>query len=276
MPDPLILFDDGAAYEAFMGVWSRIAGDAFLLWLAPPSGARWVDIGCGNGAFTALLIERCAPAAVQGIDPSAAQVAFARERLSSPTVAFDIGDATALPYPDRAFDAAVMALVIFFVPDPARAVAEMARAVRPGGSVSAYAWDILGSGFPYAVMEEELTALGAASIWPPSVEASRIDAMRGLWIDAGLTNVETHRFSVQRTFTDFESYWRISQTGPRIGPRVAALTTGELATLRERVRRRLAAGPDGRITCGAWVNAVRGVVARGQGTRAADARLEPG
>ena len=70
MAERQIRFDDGAAYERMMGNWSRLAGNIFLDWLAPRSGLRWIDIGCGNGAFTELLIERCAPAEVQGIDPS--------------------------------------------------------------------------------------------------------------------------------------------------------------------------------------------------------------
>ena len=65
-----IRFDDGAAYERYMGKWSQLAGEIFLDWLAPKSGLRWLDVGCGNGAFTELLVERCAPVSVQGIDPS--------------------------------------------------------------------------------------------------------------------------------------------------------------------------------------------------------------
>jgi ubiquinone/menaquinone biosynthesis C-methylase UbiE len=56
----------------------------------------------------------------------------------------------AMPFESNAFDAAVMPLVLFFVPVPAKGVAEMARVVRPGGIVSAYAWDMEGGGFPYA------------------------------------------------------------------------------------------------------------------------------
>ena len=187
MDQPQIRFDDGAAYEDFMGKWSRLAGDSFLRWLAPPAGWRWADVGCGNGAFTELLVERCAPREVLGIDPAEAQLAFARARFAgAPQVRFEQGDAMALPWPDGAFDAAVMALVIFFVPDPAKSVAEMVRVVRPGGSVSTYAWDILGGGFPFTAVHEEVAALGPAPPWPPSVEASRMDVMRSLWKGAGL------------------------------------------------------------------------------------------
>ena len=70
MPESQIRFDDGAAYERGMGAWSRLAGEIFLDWLAPHSDLRWIDIGCGNGAFTELIVERCAPAEIQAIDAS--------------------------------------------------------------------------------------------------------------------------------------------------------------------------------------------------------------
>lgn len=68
MTKPPIRFDDGAAYEDFMGTSSRRAGDVFLPWLAPAERMRWIDVGCGNGAFTELLAQRCAPAEVRPID----------------------------------------------------------------------------------------------------------------------------------------------------------------------------------------------------------------
>jgi ubiquinone/menaquinone biosynthesis C-methylase UbiE len=119
MAESRIRFDDGDAYERYTGDWSRRVGSVFLDWLTPPSGLKWVDVGCGNGAFTELLIERCAPAEVRGIDPSEAQLDFARKRTVAGLAKFDRGDAMALPFPANTFDAAIMALVIFFLPDPA-------------------------------------------------------------------------------------------------------------------------------------------------------------
>src|SRR5262245_50326885 len=132
MPTDQIIFDDGAAYERYMGIWSQLAGEVFLDWLAPEMGLRWLDVGCGNGAFTQMLVDRCAPAAVEGIDPSEAQLAYARTRSAARLARFRVGDAMALPFGDDAFDVAVMPLVIFFVPEPAKGVAEMARVVCPG------------------------------------------------------------------------------------------------------------------------------------------------
>ena len=257
---PQIRFEDGAAYEEFMGKWSRLAGDAFLRWLDPSPGWRWVDVGCGNGAFTEMLVERCAPLAVAGIDPSAEQVAYARQRLASGSVRFDVGDAMALPYADAVFDAAVMALVIFFVPDPAKSVAEMVRVVRPGGSVSTYAWDILGGGFPYDMLQQEMSKLAVTPLWPPSVEAARMETKRSLWAGARLTQIETHVITVERTFADFESYWNIARTGPRLAASIAAMPAGDLQLLKDRLRSRFTADGQGRITLSACANAIKGRV----------------
>ena len=257
---PQIRFDDGAAYESFMGVWSRLAGEEFLRWLAPQRGWRWADVGCGNGAFTELLVERCAPKEVQGIDPSEAQLVFARTRLADAPAQFRQGDAMALPWADGAFDAAVMALVIFFVPDPAKSVAEMARVVRPGGSVSAYAWDILGGGFPYAALQEEMAAVDSPPAWPPSVEASRMTAMQSLWNDAGLVDVTTHEIVVQRTYADFEAFWSIARTGPRLSAAITDMAPERREAFRSRLRERLTPDAAGRITCSARANAIQGKV----------------
>jgi SAM-dependent methyltransferase len=255
-----IRFDDGAAYERYMGEWSRLAGETFLDWLAPQSGLRWLDVGCGNGAFTEMLVGRCAPASVQGIDPSEGQLAFARTRTAARLAEFRRGDAMALPFSDDTFDAAVMPLVIFFVPDPAKGVAEMARVVRPGGAVTAYAWDMEGGGFPYESLQAEMRRLGVAVPAPPSPGASRIDAMWDLWAGAGLESVETREITVRRTFADFDDYWMTILGGASVGPGLAAMASEDLALLKARMRARLPEDATGRITCSAWANAVKGHV----------------
>ena len=255
-----IRFEDGAAYERYMGEWSRLAGEAFLDWVAPTSGLRWLDVGCGNGAFTEMLVERCAPASVHGVDPSEAQLAYARTRPASRVAQFRQGDAMALPFPDDTFDAAVMPLVIFFVPDPAAGVAEMARVVRPGGSVTAYAWDMVGGGFPYEALQAEMRGLGVAVPVPPSPDASRIDAMRDLWTGAGLESVETREITVRRTFIDFDDYWATVRGGPSVGPQLAAISPDDLALLKARMLARLPPDASGRITYSARANVVKGRV----------------
>lgn len=260
MDEARIRFDDGAAYEAFMGAWSGLVGERFLDWLGPPPGERWVDVGCGNGAFTEQLASRCAPAELQGIDPSADQVAFARGRTTSAT--FRTGDAMALPYADGAFDAAAMALVIFFVPDPAKGLAEMIRVVRPGGLVTAYVWDFHGGGFPYAAVQDEMHRLGVLPLWPPSVEVSKPAVLDALWKDAGLVDRGSCAIAVERTFESFDAFWAITERGAPIVPRMAMLSEQDRVTLRERMRARLPAGPDGRVTYAASAYAIQGTKPR--------------
>jgi SAM-dependent methyltransferase len=255
-----IRFEDGAAYERYMGKWSQLAGETFLDWLAPKSGLRWLDVGCGNGAFTEMLVERCAPASVHGIDPSEAQLTYARTRSASRVAQFRQGDAMALPFPDDTFDATVMPLVIFFVPDPAKGVTEMARVVCGGGTVAAYAWDMLGGGFPYEALQAEMRGLGVAVPVPPSREASRIDTMRALWTDAGLHAVDTREITVQRTFADFDDYWTTILGGSSVAAKLAAMAADDIERLKTRMRARLPADASGRITYEARANAVKGRV----------------
>ena len=257
-----IRFDDGAAYERYMGVWSRFAGAAFLDWLAPKPGLRWIDVGCGNGAFTEMIVGRCAPSAIHGVDPSEAQLAYARTQPAARIAQYRQGDAMALPFADDSFDAAVMALVIFFVPEPAVGVAEMARVVCPGGVVSAYAWDMEGGGFPYDAMHVEMRALGVAVAVPPSPGAARLEAMQELWSGAGLEAVETRPITVQRTYAGFDDYWATILGGPSIAPKLATMSAADLAQLRERMRARLPADAAGRISCSARAHAVKGRVPR--------------
>ena len=262
MAEQAIRFDDGAAYERYMGAWSRIAGEVFLDWMAPSPGLGWLDVGCGNGAFTEMIVERCAPSAVQGIDPSAEQLEYARTRAGSQMVQFRQGDAMALPFADDAFDVTVMPLVIFFVPQPSKGVAEMARVVRNGGIVAAYAWDLPGGGFPYAALQAEMRELGAAVASPPSPDASRMDALRELWAGVDLEGVETREITVQRTFADFEGFWTTILGGPSVHAGLTAMAAGDIAALQARMRERLPADSAGRITYAARANAVKGRVPR--------------
>jgi SAM-dependent methyltransferase len=241
-----------------MGVWSRLAGEVFLDWLAPAPGLRWLDVGCGNGAFTEMIADRCAPMSLAGVDPSEGQLAFARSRPALRSADFRAADAMALPYADDSFDAAVMPLVIFFLPDPAKGVAEMARVVRPGGIVTAYAWDMPGGGFPYYTLQAEMRELGFAAPKPPSPQASREDVLRDLWIGAGLTGVETRQIVVERTFADFDDYWTTILGGPSIRAGLAAVGTEQVARLQARMRELLPMDAGGRITYGAAANAVKG------------------
>lgn len=263
MADHVFRYPDGKAYERSMGAWSRLAGAVFLDWLGPAPGLRWIDVGCGNGAFTELLMARCAPAETLGIDPSAGQLAYARERPGAAGARFVEGDAMALPVEDGRFDAATLALVIFFVPDPVKGLAEAVRVVLPGGEVSAYAWDFFGGGFPYDPFQAELRALGIVPKLPPRVEASRMEALRGLWTGAGLERVETRQITVTREFADFDDLW-MSTTGSNLRSELDQLPPADLDRLKDGLRARLPAGKGGRIAYDATANAIRGRVPGGR------------
>ena len=166
----------------------------------------------------------------------------------------------ALPFADNSFDAAVMALVLFFVPDPVKGLSEMIRVVKPGGLIAVYVWDVVGGGMPHAPIGAELRAMGINPARPPSYEVSRLEALQELWSNAGLTSIETLVIAPQRSFANFDEYWSINMLGPIIGPAVRDLSPDQVAELKTRVHARLQVDSGGRVTSGARANAIRGRV----------------
>jgi hypothetical protein len=136
----------------------------------------------------------------------------------------------------------------------------MVRVVGPGGTVAAYAWDMLGGGHPGDPIQAEMRAVGLRPLLPPSAAASRLEALRELWAGAGLDAIETREITARRTFADFDDLWATSLLGPSIGPTIAAMPSQEAERLKDRVRQRLPADAAGRITCPARANAIKGRV----------------
>lgn len=261
MSDVAKMFSDGAAYERRTGRFSRQVAEQFLDWLGAPKGLRWLDVGCGNGAFTEVLIARCAPAAVSGIDPSDGQLSYARARPGLRTADLRIGDAQVLPFADDSFDAAAMALVISFVPDPVKAAAEMRRVVRPGGWVATYMWDLPGGGIPIDPMYRALKSLGVAAP-VPGAEVSRGENMRAVWKKAGLQSIDTRVIRIPVVYSGFDEFWdafRVPE-GPA-GAVIRKMSPAELEQLKARLREELpAAAADGTISYESFANAVKGRV----------------
>jgi ubiquinone/menaquinone biosynthesis C-methylase UbiE len=161
-------FTDADAYERLMGRWSRAVGEVFLDWLSLPRGLSWLDVGCGTGTFTELVVERCAPSSMNAIDPSEGQINYARKGPVASRVAFRTANGQSLPFEDGVFDVAAMALVINFVPDADKAVAEIKRVVKPGGlwvPMSGITWEEVSSKgrwwkalSPWALMRRQVAA----------------------------------------------------------------------------------------------------------------------
>lgn len=262
------LFVDAEAYERRMGRWTRLAGEAFLNWLDVPTGLQWLDVGCGSGAFTEVLTARCVPAKVVAIDPCEGQLSYARRRSRAGATQFRLGDAGSLPFADGSFDAAAMALVISYLPDPVKGAAEMARVVRPGGWVATYMWDIPGGGHPAEPVYLAMSSLGAPFPPPPGSGVSRLDSMRGVWEEAGLQSIETQVIRIPVVYSDFDDFWESNSApaGPS-GRMIQDLSQNARAQLRMHLRERLPTGSDGHIVYEAFANAVKGRAPASRGTK---------
>ena len=208
MSAPQIRFDDGAAYERYMG---RGASS-----LATPSstgsrrlpGLRWLDVGCGNGAFTEMLVERCAPVSVHGIDPSAEQLDYARTRPAAACRTVSSGRRDGAAFPGRLVRRCRPAAGDLLHPRPGEGRHRNGASGPPGRHRRrlrvGHAWRRVSIRRPCwrrCARSERCRTV------PPSPDASRIDAMLDLWISADLTAVDTCAITVERTFADFDDYW---------------------------------------------------------------------
>lgn len=256
------LWGGGDAYERYMGRWSRLVAPIFASWVGAPAGARWIDIGCGTGILTAAVLDLCEPTRVLGIDSSAAFLEAARSRIDDPRVAFEPGDAQAIPAADAAFDVAVAGLVLNFVPDRPRALREMVRLVRSGGQVALHVWDYAGHMQVMRHFFDAATALDPeAREFDDGVKAPycRPGPLAALLADAGLAEVETRAIDIPTAFASFDDYWTPFLGGTGSAPKYC-MSLGEAARgrLRETLRRRLPTGPDGEILLAARAWAAKG------------------
>lgn len=249
MPETQVVFDAADAYERYMGQWSRAVGENFLTWLAPPANARWLDLGCGTGAFTELISTHCAPASLTGVDPAPAQIAYAKARL--PAAEFQVGDSMALPFDDDRFDVVASALVLHFIPDRNKAFAEMRRVTRPGGIVAGYTWERspTAKGAPYAPMAKALETIGIEPATSPTVPEANLDGLRAALERAGFRSIVVTTIEATQGYRDFDEYWAVqTMTFHPIGKTVATLDEARRAALRKAVQTLLPPDADGRIS----------------------------
>lgn len=255
-------FDDAEAYELFMGRWSRTVAPIFLDWLAATRNARWLDVGCGTGAFTELILNTCSPASVIGIDPAPAQINHARSQPVAQRAEFRVADSQNLPFADGSFDVVASALVINFIPDRPKAIKEMRRAARPGGVIAGYVWDFAEGGETYAPMRRALADMGVDIPRTAGAEDSSLAALGALFERQGLIDIATRSIEVTRTFQTFDDFWRANtprfhHVGQAI---VSSLSDGQRASLIDTLRRSLPVKPDGSIICSARANAIKAQV----------------
>lgn len=253
-------------YERLMGRWSRVLAVPFIDFAGVADGERVLDVGCGTGSLTFALPKAADIGAVIGIDYSPVFVEEAQRRNADRRISIQQGDACALPFPDGSFDRALSLLVLHFVPEAGKAVAEMRRVVRPGGVVAAAVWDHLG-GLPVmrmmldtaAVLDENADRLRAHYCFQPMM---RPGEMKAVFIENGLADVKETSLLIRMDYESFDDYWEpiAAGEGP-LGRYVASLDAATRARVDEAVRAAYKAGePDGPRSFAAVAWACRGVV----------------
>jgi ubiquinone/menaquinone biosynthesis C-methylase UbiE len=249
------LFASGQNYDRAMGRWSRIAGERFLEWLAIPEGVRWLDVGCGTGAFTELVLQRNSPAAISAIDPSENLIAFAKSKPSADRIDYRNGDAMSLPYGNNGFDVATMALVIQYIPDPGKAMREMTRVVRQGGTIAAYVWPEDSEGHPYRALDDTFRTIGVADYNRPGNRMRSANALVELFASSGLRNIGNRTIDFALEFDNFDDFWSSLTPGT-----YQHLSSSDVDRLKLAVREILPVSPDGRIPYTARALAICGRV----------------
>jgi len=252
MTETRVAFDDGDAYDRYMGRWSRAIGERFLAWLDRPAHESWLDVGCGTGAFTKLILARMAPRKIVGLDPSAAQVEHAKRTVTAPQAEFREGSASDLPFATGEFDVVVSALAIHFFPDRPKAFQEMLRVTRAGGVIAGYTWRKTPTDLdaPYGPLARAVTEVAGDVKTSAVVPEAMPEGLRAALIAEGYADIDVTTIEATQTFRDFEDYWS-SQTGTFPHPvATSALALGdrERERVRDILRAALPAAADGTIT----------------------------
>ena len=247
----------GDAYDRFMGRYSRPLARQFVDAVGIAEGQKVLDVGCGPGALTGVLVERLGAAAVSACDPSEPFVADCAER--HPGVDVRLGRAEDIPFEDDSFDVALAQLVLHFVSDPERAAREFRRVLRPGGVAGACVWDFSGG-------MQLLRAFwdAALSIDPNAEDESRTMRFGGvgeiaeLLAEAGFDDVVETTLTVSTTYADFDELWTgfLLGIGPA-GTHCVSLSEVDRARLRAALVDRLGA-PSGSFSLSASARCASG------------------
>jgi len=254
------------AYEQLMGRWSRQLAPLLIGFAGVADGEQVLDVGCGTGSLTFALPRAANVAAVTGLDFAPPYVEHARAANTDPRIAIQQGDACAMPFDTGAFDRAIAMLSLQFIPEVERAVAEMRRIVRPGGTVAAAVWETYG-GMPAnrmfwdiaGVLDPDAIKQRARMFFNPITQPGGLGA---LWRRSGLRDVSETMLLVRMDYANFDDYWEPIASGEgSLGQYLTRLNQAARAALHERVRAAYLGGAaDGARSFAAVALACRGVV----------------
>ncbi|MDR6757698.1 ubiquinone/menaquinone biosynthesis C-methylase UbiE [Mycoplana sp. BE70] len=257
---------DSSGYEQLMGRWSRILALQFIDFAGLTDGEKIIDVGCGTGSLTFALAKAANVEEIVAIDYSPVFVEAATRSNTDPRVTIRQADACALPFDTGRFDRAMALLVLHFVPDAAKAVAEMRRVVRPGGVVAAAVWDHLGGMPGMRMMVDTVGALSESGrqlrgryCFQPMMQPGEL---KRTFVEQGLVDVTETQLMVRMDYRNFDDYWAPMAAGEGpLGQYVAALGTEERARTDAAVRDAYEAGqPDGPRSFANIAVACRGIV----------------
>lgn len=252
----------GESYQQYVGRWSRLVAREFIKWMNAPSRQHWLDVGCGTGVLSQTILGLASPAAVRGIDPSQSHIAYARDSLHDDRVAFSVGTADNLQFPDDSFDVVVSGLVLNFVADPAGGVREMRRVMRSGGIIGAYVWDYADKMELIRYFWDAAADLDETALVPDEGKRFPLCSpgpLKELFTGAGLRNVDMRPIDVPTRFENFDDYWLPFLGGQGPAPGYAmSLSEERRSLLRDRIRSILPFAGDGSINLTARAWAIRG------------------
>ena len=250
-----------------MGRWSRQLAPLLIDFAGVTDAGRVLDVGCGTGSLTFALADRPHIGFVTGVDLSSEYIAHALRYRADPRIRFEVADATELHFADRSFDHTLSSLVLQFIPDPDRAVREMCRVTRSGGTVAAATWDARGGLVirrmvfdTAAVIDPNAATRRALACARPM---SRKDGLAQAWNDAGLVDVEVGSLTIRMDYGSFLDFWSSidGKEGGPIAEYLGTLNAKTKLTLRRRIEAAYIDGePDGPRSYAATAWAVRGRV----------------